>query len=49
MIYLENFRFPSFEEEDDFLARDYAATYDAPENVYPFRVLSYKGLHSMVF
>ena len=49
MIYLENFRFPSFEEEDDFLAGYYAATYDAPENVYPFRVLSYKGLHSLDF
>ena len=49
MIYLENFRFPTFAEEDDCLA-NYFRTYPASlDTIYPFQVLSIKGLHSLDF
>lgn len=49
MIYLENFRFPTFEEEDDFLAGFFEANPHSMNSIYPFKVLSVKGLHSLDF
>lgn len=49
MIYLENFRFPTFEQEDDYLAEYYAANPYSMNVLYPFKVLSVKGLHSLDF
>lgn len=47
MIYLENFRFPTFEKEDRFLADFYIA--ERWQEPYPFRVLSQNRLHSLDF
>ncbi|MBQ9137991.1 MAG: AAA family ATPase [Alistipes sp.] len=49
MIYLENFRFPTFEQEDDFLASYFCANPSSMETIYPFKVLSVKGLDSLDF
>lgn len=49
MIYLESFHFPSFEEEDDFLARYFQYHPYSMNAIYPFKVLSEKGLHSLDF
>lgn len=49
MIFLENFRFPTFEKEDNFLA-DYFKNHPYSMNtVYPFKVLSVRGLYSLDF
>lgn len=45
MIYLENFRFPTYEEEFNLLTD---TEYSAP-STYPFGVLSERGLHSLDF
>lgn len=47
MIYLENFRFPTFEKEDRFLTHFYMAEHW--QEPYPFRVLSQNKLHSLDF
>lgn len=49
MIYLENFRFPTFDEEDDYLAGYFSALPSSMDTIYPFKVLSVKGLHSLDF
>lgn len=49
MIYLENFRFPTFDEEDDYLAGYFSALPSSMNTIYPFKVLSVKGLHSLDF
>lgn len=48
MIYLENFRFPTFEKEDRFLA----VFYSSPrlwQEPYPFKILSRHNLHTLDF
>ena len=49
MIYLENFRFPTFEDEDLFLADYFKQNPSSIRGIYPFKVLSVKGLHSLDF
>ena len=49
MIYLDSFRFPTFEQEDDYLAGYFAANPYSMNVLYPFKVLSVKGLHSLDF
>ena len=49
MIYLDNFRFPTFENEDNFLAGYFQANPSSMETIYPFKILSVKGLHSLDF
>lgn len=49
MIYLDSFRFPTFEQEDDYLAGHFAANPYSMNVLYPFKVLSVKGLHSLDF
>lgn len=49
MIYLDSFRFPTFEQEDDYLAGYFAAKPYSMNVLYPFKVLSVKGLHSLDF
>lgn len=49
MIFLDNFRFTTFEKEDNFLA-DYFKNHPYSMNtVYPFKVLSVRGLYSLDF
>ena len=49
MIYLDSFRFPTFEQEDDYLAGYFSALPSSMNTIYPFKVLSVKGLHSLDF
>ena len=49
MIYLDSFHFPTFEEEDDYLSGYFCANPSSMETIYPFKVLSVKGLHSLDF
>ena len=49
MIYLDNFRFPTFEKEDNFLADYFQANPSSMETIYPFKILSVKGLYSLDF
>lgn len=49
MIYLENFRFPTFDKEEGFLPGYYSTHPRAPQSTYPFRMLSSKGLYSLDF
>lgn len=49
MVYLESFHFPTFEEEDDFLAEYWKSNPFSMNKSYPFNVLSMKGLHSLDF
>lgn len=49
MIYLENFRFPTFDKEEGFLPGYYGTHPRAPQSTYPFRMLSSKGLYSLDF
>lgn len=49
MIYLDSFRFPTFEQEDDYLAGYFAANPYSMNVLYPFKVLSVKGLHLLDF
>lgn len=49
MIYLDAFRFPTLEQEDDFLAGYYSFNPYGPQSHYPFGILSLKGLHSLDF
>ena len=49
MVYLDNFRFPTFEEEDDYLLGYFCANPSSMKTIYPFKVLSVKGLHSLDF
>lgn len=49
MIYLDSFRFPSFEEEDIYLAGYFRAHPYSLNAVYPFKVLSERGLRSLDF
>ena len=49
MIYLENFRFPTFEDEDLYLANYFVKNPSSIRSIYPFKVLSVKGLHSLDF
>ena len=49
MIYLESFHFPTFEEEDDFLADYFKVNSFSMNELYPFKVLSEKGLYSLDF
>lgn len=49
MIYLDSFHFPTFEEEDEFLAGYYKLNPASVKTPYPFKVLSQNGLHSLDF
>ena len=49
MIFLDSFSFPTFEEEDNFLAVYYRVNPYSMKSVYPFKTLSIKGLHSLDF
>ncbi len=49
MTYLDHFRFPTFEDEDNFLAGYFSVNPSSMEMIYPFKVLSVKGLHSLDF
>ena len=49
MVYLDSFHFPTFEEEDDFLAEYWKDNPFSMNKSYPFNVLSMKGLHSLDF
>lgn len=48
MIYLENFKFPTFEKEDRFLL-DFYRNPTRWQEPYPFKVLSQNNLHSLDF
>lgn len=49
MIYLDSFRFPTLEREDEFLSNYYSYNSYGPQSHYPFEVLSLKGLTSLDF
>lgn len=49
MIYLDSCRFPSFEAEDKFLAAYFKNNSYSLNTIYPFKVLSERGLHSLDF
>lgn len=49
MIYLDSFRFPTLEREDEFLSNYYSSNSYGPQSHYPFEVLSLKGLTSLDF
>lgn len=49
MIYLDSCRFPSFEAEDKFLATYFKNNSYSLNTIYPFKVLSERGLHSLDF
>lgn len=49
MVYLDSFRFPTFKEEDNFLAGYFRANPYSMNMIYPFKVLSERGLHSLDF
>lgn len=49
MIYLDSCRFPSFEAEDNFLAAYFKNNSYSLNTIYPFKVLSERGLHSLDF
>lgn len=49
MIYLDSFRFPTLEREDEFLSNYYSYNSYGPQSHYPFEVLSLKGLRSLDF
>ncbi|MBQ5896069.1 MAG: AAA family ATPase [Bacteroidaceae bacterium] len=49
MIYLDSCRFPSFEKEDNFLANYFKTNSYSMNTIYPFKVLSERGLYSLDF